>query len=175
MEVLQSAWPLVESSYLHHEAATTSQAGETLRGPLAKLMERTREKIRPLLQQSQHTNQELFDVPEAAQLTPPSASTTVSSDVLMDPFLSSALSPATSNALFGNVDLSSMHLFPQQLSPSSLLPESQIDMACGFPGMSAAPSLPSQMDPSWSVWDDFLSGISIDESQIPMDTAFGAY
>jgi hypothetical protein len=50
-ELVRQVWPTIEASYKLHEAALmrTEQGG--LRGPLGKLMKRTRAKLQPMLQQ----------------------------------------------------------------------------------------------------------------------------
>ncbi|CAK7236057.1 hypothetical protein SCUCBS95973_009476 [Sporothrix curviconia] len=48
VELLQEVWPTMEAAYGHHEAIIARYRGGRLRGPLGKLMERTRQTVAAL-------------------------------------------------------------------------------------------------------------------------------
>lgn len=176
-EAIRQAWPLIERAYSHHEASATPGNGATIRGPLAKLKQQAGEKLRPILEVSQPPIGDDDSGMAGYHLTPSSTPTTASSEAFVNPFLTSSISPSSSNYLFGNSSLSSMQLFPQEMSPSSFMMEGQIGMPCGMSNSSNmfSSSLPSQLDPDWSAWDDFLAGVSVEEYTMPVDSAFGSY
>jgi len=47
--LIRSSWPVIEASYQRHEAVIAKFSGGTLRGPLARLMHRTRQRVAPIL------------------------------------------------------------------------------------------------------------------------------
>lgn len=176
-EAIRQAWPLIEQAYSQHAASAVPANGDPIRGPLAKLKQQASEKLRPILETSQLASGNEDSGMTGCQLTPSSTPTTASSEAFVNPFMTSSMSPSGSSSLFGSCSLPSAQLYPQELSPSSFLMDGQVGMVCAMPNSNSmfSSSLPSQLDPDWSAWDDFLAGVSMEEYAMPIDSAFGSY
>ncbi|OCK75259.1 hypothetical protein K432DRAFT_429544 [Lepidopterella palustris CBS 459.81] len=169
--LLRHAWPIVEASYQRHETGIARYSDGMLRGPLGKLMRRTREKLAAVL----HSGHDASGNPSAgiagssAQvshtiLPRPNAGL---SESLTDSPWATIISPASSDFAFGEAHAISTPLPPQRMwNPTSLSLESQPVLTARVP--TAGPS-PSQnvLGQSWGTWEEFVSGIFPDELASP--------
>lgn len=169
--LLRRAWPLVEASYQHHEAVITRHSGETLQGPLPKLMRQTREKLAALLHggHAMSESQSLGKTGSSVQVlyTPLPTPVTVSRESSLESTWATADSPTTSSdRAFEAAHASSAQLFPQQMwDPTSLLLENHPMLSAGVPTTCPSHPPPSLdlLDSSWRMEEEFMSTGSFNE------------
>ncbi|CAM1508994.1 Fc.00g027330.m01.CDS01 [Cosmosporella sp. VM-42] len=157
--LLRSVWPTVEASYQLHATAIARMRRGKLRGPLGKLMERTREKLAPILQGE-----------PAATGSPSSEGPGNSTKVSLRP--SSGLDTEPSEGIVNslravNISPTRSPQAPQQGSSSnSSYFENQPLVAASF--SPAGPvSASDTLDQSWGIWEEFVSDISFDDFTSP--------
>ncbi|KAI9734970.1 MAG: hypothetical protein M1834_002052 [Cirrosporium novae-zelandiae] len=162
--LVRCAWPLVEASYQQHEAIIARYSGGILRGPLGKLMRRTREKLAALL----HDNHDVsssssFDIVSSSEAQVSSTllsrpNTTALGESLVDsPWATTTISPVNLDLTFKEAYDSSTPLFPQQIwNPTSLLLESQPILGAEVPIAGLSPSQ-DVLDQSQRMWEEFMS------------------
>ncbi|KAL9094771.1 MAG: hypothetical protein Q9165_003042 [Trypethelium subeluteriae] len=191
--LVRRAWPLVEASFQNHEAAMARGTGGVLRGPLAKLMQRTREKLGVQLppQGSQTSNENNISNENSASGSPGFANGNTNTNngpglnnsfgvlpaaplALNDGFPGSTWalnnSPTSPDLTFDRSHTASSTLMFAQpnFNPPPLLWDSQLGLGTRVPTSGVGPSPPQDnLDPSWRMWEEFLSGIAPDEVARP--------
>lgn len=198
--LVRRAWPLVEASFQNYEAAMARGTGGELRGPLAKLMRRTREKLAGHLQQQgggpnnengtngnsgfSNTNSNTNSISNSNGGNSGSALTgsftllptpTLSmNEGLTAPAWSLNGSPTSPDLAFDRTHASSTLMFAQQTyNPSPLLWDNSSSLATRVSTSGTGPPpLQDGLDPSWKMWEEFLSGISPDDAARPGTFSF---
>ncbi|KAH8882003.1 hypothetical protein GQ53DRAFT_886358 [Thozetella sp. PMI_491] len=161
LDLVRRVWPVVAASYEHHQAAIAGPKGRKLRGPLAKLMARAREKLMPVLQGHQATGESFTAVPSAL-LTDPEPGHELARVLEATSFSTMNTAPVPGSASDPTM------LLPQQQTWSSSMihlenqPALTETLSSSEMGMSY-----DELDQSWSIWEQFVSDISFDDSTSP--------
>ncbi|KAK1765002.1 fungal-specific transcription factor domain-containing protein [Phialemonium atrogriseum] len=176
-ELVRRVWPTVETSYRLHEGVIARLRGGRLRGPLGKLMDRTREKLGPILHDSDDARGNpsfgIADSSAEISVTPVSGSGTGLGEGLADTLRETSISPASPDPALGAAYMPSTPLLPQPSLASTSSPsfgDQPLLAASLSPGGPASAN--DELDQSWGLWEEFVSDISFDDFTSP-DMFFG--
>lgn len=170
-ELVRRVWPTVETSYRLHEGVIARLRGGRLRGPLGKLMDRTREKLGPILHDGDAARGNpgfgIVDSSAEVSLTPVSGPGTGLGEDLADSLREASISPASPDPAPGAAYMPSTPLLPQLslASTSSSFGNQPLLAASLSPGGPASAN--DELDQSWGIWEEFVSDISFDDFTSP--------
>ncbi|KAH7175290.1 hypothetical protein EDB81DRAFT_895763 [Dactylonectria macrodidyma] len=144
--LLGRVWPLVEASYQRHRDAIANQKEPVFQGPLAKLFDRTRERLALVLDKDDASNMSQSEGP------------------VVDLSGASGITPTSeSESAIGLTDSTHMPQLGWNLTPISIDNRLEMDE---IPALD--PSFSTEVsDESWRMWEEFLTDISIEGSQSP--------
>lgn len=179
VEMLQTAWPVVEAAFTYHKTVIGSHRQETLKKPLETLINQTRMKINPLLQKQRSFQESSepdigslgLDSPnDHSYITSPTVSTRVMESPhpigqpLSQQHPQQPIPPFDFN--FGRVNpllsLDNSNITTTSIQPwfTTQIPFSQdVEMN----NISEVNDGVAGNDASWRMWDEFVSGLPFDD------------
>ncbi len=176
--LVRRAWPVLEASYSHYEAGNAWYSSARLRGPLKKLMQSTREKVAPVLENSSGGGGGVGSVGVSGGPSSSDAggvSFQSSGTVLPKPNAAFNEEPAGStqptNMLSSSFGLTfgpayaapAPHASQQIWGPTVPIWDNQLSLSAGMPTAFVPPSQ-EELDQASGMWEEFLSSMSFENS-----------